>query len=105
MFMISREAMGRVMSLKDRLSDPRKTAECIPDVETMIAEKESILARAEWGSCCGNISSLVHRLEGEIQTLHNILGLLREGDSRAAAVLDDYIALIQDGYTPEPDHP
>ncbi|MFU8796563.1 MAG: hypothetical protein ACNA7X_04635 [Dehalococcoidia bacterium] len=104
MFMISKEAIARVMSLKDKLSDTHKSAECIADVENMITAKESILARAEWGSCCGNICSLVHRLEGEIQMLHAILGLLREGDSRAAAVLDDYIALIQDGYTPEPDH-
>ncbi len=104
MFMISREAIGSVMSLKDRLSDPRKMGECIPDVETMIAEKESILARAEWGSCCCNINSLVHRLEGEIQMLHTILGLLRKGDSRVATVLDEYIALIQEGYTLEPDH-
>jgi len=91
------------MSLKDRLSDPGRMAECIADVETMITEKESVLARAEWGSCCGNIRSLADRLEGEVQMLLSILGLLREGDSRAAAVLDDYIALLQDGYAPEPE--
>jgi len=104
MFMISREAMGRVISLKDRLGDPRKTAECIADVENMIAAKESMLARAEWGSCCGSICSLAPRLEHEIQMLHNILGLLKEGNAKAATVLDDYITSMQDGYTPEPKH-
>lgn len=103
MFMISKETVVRVMSLKDKLSDPRKTAECIADVENMIEAKESILARAEWGSCCGNICSLVPRIENEIQMLHTILGALRQGDTKAATVLDDYIAFMEEGYTPEPD--
>lgn len=104
MFMISREAMARVMSLKDKLGDPRERAECIADVEDMVAAKEAMLARAEWGSCCGNICSLAPRLEHEIHMLHRILAHLEEGSERAATVLDEYIALMQEGYTREPDH-
>ena len=104
MFMISTEAMSHIMSLKGKLRDPTKTADCIADVENMIATKESILARAEWGSCCGHICSLVPRLEHEIQMLHAILGHLKDDDEKAATVLDGYITLMQEGYTPEPDH-
>ncbi len=96
--------MAHIMSLKDKLGDPGKTAECIADVENMIAAKESMLAKAEWGSCCGNICSLTHRLESEIQMLQTVLGQLKDDSEKAAAILDDYIALIQESYTPEPDH-
>jgi len=104
MFIISKEAMEGVMSLKDKMADPQKKAECIADVENMIETKESLLARAEWGSCCGNICNLVPRIDNEIQMLRSILGLLREGSTQAASLLDDYIALVQEGYRPEPDH-
>jgi len=104
MFIISKEAMKGVLSLKDKMADPQKKAECIADVENMIETKESILARAEWGSCCGNICNLVPRIDNEIQMLRSILGLLREGSPQAASLLDDYVALVQEGYRPEPDH-
>ncbi|TET57947.1 MAG: hypothetical protein E3J50_00650 [Dehalococcoidia bacterium] len=104
MFIISKEAMEGVMSLKDKMADPQKKVECIADVENMIETKESLLARAEWGSCCGNICNLVPRIDNEIQMLRSILGLLREGSTQAASLLDDYVALVQEGYRPEPDH-
>ncbi|MBE9515036.1 MAG: hypothetical protein IMY79_02730 [Chloroflexi bacterium] len=104
MFMISKEAMESVMSLRGKMTDPGRKAECIADVENMIETKESILARAEWGSCCGNICNLVPRIDNEMQVLQSILGLLREDSTKAASLLDDYIALVQEGYRPEPDH-
>ena len=62
MFMISKETMDSVMSLRERIADPDKRAECIADVENMIKMKESHLARADWGTCCGNIGNLVPQI-------------------------------------------
>ena len=105
MLMISKEAMHSVMSLKEKIADPKKRAECIADVENMIKIKESHLARAEWGSCCGNIRNLASQIDGELQMLQNTLEVLRKGDStKASSLLEDYIALLKKSYTPEPEH-
>jgi hypothetical protein len=105
MFMISKEAMHSVMSLREQISDPKKKVECIADVENMIKMKESHLARAEWGSCCGNICNLASQIDSELQILHNTLEVLKKGDStKAASLVEDYIALLQKNYTPEPEH-
>jgi len=105
MFMISKETMDSVMSLREKIADPKKKAECIADVENMIKMKESHLARADWGSCCGNICNLVPQIESELQMLQNTLEALKKGDSaKASSLLEDYIALLQKNYTPEPEH-
>ena len=87
MLMISKEAMHSVMSLREKIADPKKGAECIADVENMIKMKESHLARAEWGSCCGNICNLASQIDSELQMLQNTLEVLRKGDSTKASSL------------------
>jgi len=105
MFMISKETMNSVMSLKERIADPMKRGECIADVENMIEMKESHLARAEWGSCCGNIRNLAAQIDGELQVLQNTLEALKKKDNpKASSLLEDYIALLKKNYTPEPEH-
>jgi uncharacterized protein CbrC (UPF0167 family) len=105
MFMISKETMNSVMALREKMVNPVKKAECIADLEDMIKTKESHIARADWGTCCGDICSLVPQLESEIQMLQNILEALRNGDrTKAASLLEDYISFLQKNYTPEPDH-
>jgi hypothetical protein len=105
MFMISKETMDSVVSLREKIGDPKKKAECIAEVENMIKMKESHLARAEWGSCCGNIRNLAPQIDTELQMLENTLDVLKEGDStKAASLLEDYIAFLHKNYTPEPEH-
>jgi len=105
MFMISKETMNSVMSLREKIADPEKRAECIADVENMIKIKESHLVRAEWSSCCGNICNLAPQIDSELQMLQNTLEILRKGDStKASSLLEDYIAFLQKNYSPEPDH-
>jgi hypothetical protein len=105
MFMISKETMDSVMSLREKIADPKKRAECIAEVENMIKIKESHLARADWGSCCGNICNLAPQIDSELQMLQNTLEALKKGDSaKASSLLEDYIALLQKNYTPEPEH-
>jgi uncharacterized protein CbrC (UPF0167 family) len=105
MFMISKETMNSVMALREKIADPGKRADCIADVEDMIEMKESHMARADWGTCCGDICSLVPQIESEIQMLQNILEVLRNKDHRKAAfLLEDYISFLQKNYSPEPEH-
>jgi hypothetical protein len=105
MFMISKETMNSVMSLREKIADPKNKAECIAEVENMIKMKESHLARADWGSCCGNIRNLAPQIDTELQMLQNTLDVLKEGDNtKAASLLEDYIAFLHKNYTPEPEH-
>ncbi len=105
MFMISKETINSVMALREKMADPTKRAECIAGLEDMIRTKESHLARADWGTCCGNISNLVPQIESEIQMLQNILEALENEDgTKAASLLEDYISFLQKNYSPEPDH-
>jgi len=93
------------MSLRDRISDPKKKPECIADLENMIKMKESHLARADWGACCGNIRSLAPQIDSELRMLQNTLETLKTGDNaKTRALLDEYIASLRRNYTPEPDH-
>jgi hypothetical protein len=105
MLIISKEAVHSAMSLKEKIANPEKRAECIADVENMIKTKESHIARAELASCCDNIYNLVPQIESELQMLQNILEVLRNGDStKARFLLEDYIGFLQENYSPQPDH-
>jgi uncharacterized protein CbrC (UPF0167 family) len=105
MFIISKETVDSVMSLRDKASDPGKRAECIAEVENMIKSKESHLARADWGTCCGDICSLVPQIESEIQMLNDTLAALKKEDNtKAVSLLEDYITFLQKNYSPEPNH-
>jgi hypothetical protein len=105
MFTISKETMNGVISLREKMASPKNRAESIAEMEKMINMKEAHLARADWGSCCGNIRNLSPQIETELQMLQNILRVLEEGDSaKARSLLDDYIAYLHKSYMPEPEH-
>ena len=104
MLMISKEAMESVISLRGKIADPEKKSECIADLENMITIKQSHLARADWGSCCGNVCNLAPQMDSELQMLQKILEVLKEDSTRASSLLEDYIAFLQENYRPEPDH-
>ena len=102
MLMISKEAMESVIAVKEKIAAPEKKTECIADIENMLEIKQSHLARADWGSCCGNICGLVPQIDSEIGMLENILEVLKGGDNnRAASLLEDYIVFLQKNYQPE----
>jgi hypothetical protein len=97
--------MNSVMALREKMADPKSKARSVAEVEKMIKMKEAHLARADWGTCCGNIGNLSPQLETEVQMLQNILKVLKAGESaNAASLLDDYIAYLHKNYTPEPEH-
>jgi hypothetical protein len=105
MFTISKETMNGVMALKEKMADPKNKAESVAEVEKMIKTKEAHLARADWGACCGNIRNLSPQIESELQMLQDILKVLEAGDNtKAIALLEDYITFLHQNYTPEPEH-
>ena len=105
MFMISKETMNSVMSLREKMANPKNRTECIAEVENMIKMKESHLARADWGACCGNIGNLTPQIESELQMLQSTLEALEERhNTKAIALLEHYIAFLHENYTPEPEH-
>jgi hypothetical protein len=105
MFMLSKETMNAVTSLREKMADPKNKAECIAEVENMLRMKEAHLARADWGACCGNIRNLSPQIESELRMLQETLEVLNEGDNtKAASLLEDYIAFLRKNYTPEPEH-
>ncbi len=105
MFIISKEAMDSVMSLREKISDKKKKADCLAELENMIKIKESHLERAEWSSCCSNICNLRSQMDNELQMLQNTLEILRKGDStKASSLLENYIDSLQKSYRPEPEH-
>jgi len=104
MLIIGRETMDRLMSFSASMADPNKKAGCIADLEDLIVMKESHLARAEWGSCCGNVAHLAAQIDTELTMLRAVLGSLMSGDSaKASSMFDDYIALVRRNYQPEQD--
>lgn len=105
MFIITKEAIHSVMSLREKMSDPKRRTECLADLENMIKIKESHLARAEWSSCCSNMCNLRSQIDSELQMLQNTLEVLKRGNStKAASLLEDYINSLQKNYRPEPEH-
>jgi len=104
-FIISREALNSAISLRENIADPEKKAQCVADVESMIRTKESHLARAEWGSCCGNLHNLAPQIDSELKVLQRTLEALTRADfAEAASLMDGYLALLTKNYRPEPDH-
>ena len=102
MLMISREVIESVIATKEKLANPEKKAECIADIENMIEMKQSHLWRADWGSCCGGIGSLVPQLETEIGILQETLDALKQDDSsKASSLIEDYLAFLEKNYEPE----
>lgn len=104
MLMISKEAMESILAIRQKLDHPEKRAECIADIENMIEIKQSHLWRAEWGSCCGSICNLVSQMDNEMEILQEVLNAMGVGDdSKAASLLEDYIAFLEKHY--EREHP
>ena len=102
MLIISKEAMESILSLKAKIADTARTAECIADLEKMIEVKDSHLYRADCGSCCGSICSLTYQIDNELGMLQEILGFLKEGNSKkAASLFEEYIAFLKVNYQPE----
>jgi hypothetical protein len=104
MLVISRNDMQSVIAIRRKLFDPEKKSECIADIERIVDVKQAHLWRTDSLSpCCGGtICNLTAQFQSEIEFLENVLWCLRGGNnSRAATLLEEYLAFLEKSYSSE----
>jgi hypothetical protein len=104
MLVIGRGNLESIIALKHKLCDPEKESECIGELERIMNVKQLHLWRADSLSpCCGgDICSLVPQFEAEAGILRDALDALKAGEnSKAANLLEDYLAFLQKSYRSE----
>lgn len=94
MLIISRETIDRV---KDKILNPATRLESIQDIKRMLEIKETLLWRADAGTCCDpDASKLRNLLTREVELLGKALAALEQGeDAKAISWLEDYSLLLE----------
>jgi hypothetical protein len=91
-----------IAAIKEKLANPGKKAECIADIENMIEIKQSHIWRADFGCCCGSICNISSQIGAEIEILQDALDAIKGGDdSKAAILLESYLAFMEEHYENE----
>jgi hypothetical protein len=96
--------MQTVIAIKHKLCHPEKKSECIADIERIVDVKQAHLWRADSLSpCCGGtICNLAAQFQAEIEILGDVLNGLKGGhNSKAATLLEEYLAFLQKSYKSE----
>ena len=92
MFVITRE---KIKTLKERLSDPDEAEQCLEDVKKVLEIKETLLWRAEVGSCCAG-PGLAPRLFEEVRLLEATANALKEGNiTKASLLFEDFASRVE----------
>jgi len=85
----------RVEALKERLSNPSEASQCREELKKMLGIKETLLWRADAGSCCVGCGLSTHLFE-EVQLLEAALRALEEGNgSKAASLLEEFAFQVE----------
>jgi hypothetical protein len=105
MLMVDKERVrGTIAAIKEKLANAQKKAECIADIENMIDIKQAHIWRADAGSCCGNVCNISSLIGMEIGILQDAIeAIQREDTGKAASLLENYVAFIEENYQNE--HP
>ncbi len=95
--------MQSVIAIKHKLCDPEKKSECIAEIERIMDVKQAHLWRADsLAPCCGAMCNLAAQFQAEIEILGDVLKDLKGGhDSKAATLLEEYLAFLQKSYRSE----
>jgi len=96
--------MQSVIAAKHKLCDPEKKSECIAEIERIVGVKQAHLWRADSLSpCCGGPTcNLAAQFQAEIEILGDVLKALEGGhNSKAATLLEEYLAYLQESYGSE----
>ena len=90
-----------VNAIKQKLDDFGKRQEVIDEVRRMLEIKQTLLWRAEYGTCCGSLCSITSQLTREVEVLENTLTALESGDvDRAACLLEEYNHALEENREP-----
>ena len=79
-----------VNSLKERLRNPNEASQCREELKKMLEIKETLLWRADAGSCC-SAGCTATALSRDVRLLEAALQAFEEGDaSKAAWLLEEF---------------
>lgn len=85
-----------VKATRNKLADPARTEEAIADIKKMIEIKQTLLWRADAGTCCGSLCNIASFLSREITILENALNALGKGDkAEATRSLEEYQRILE----------
>jgi hypothetical protein len=105
MLMIDKKGVREdISTVKEKLANHKKKAECITDIEKMIDMKQSHVWRADMGSCRGSICNISSQIEMEMGILQDAVEAVKGDDnSKAGLLLENYLAFMEEHY--ENEHP
>jgi hypothetical protein len=74
-----------------KLKDPLKLSEAIADIRKMVDIKQTLLWRADAGTCCGSLCDIATSLAREIALMEKALKALEKNDTTEAILeLEEY---------------
>ena len=103
MIIINRDT---VEALIKKLDDPRSDKDIYSEVNNMLEIKQTLLWRADAGTCCGSLENVASFISREVTILENILAALGRGDkSEAVRLLQEYKQILETDNEPsQPRH-
>jgi len=95
-----------VEALIKKLDDPGRDKDVSADVKNMLEIKQTLLWRADAGTCCGSLESVASFIARETIILENTLAALGRGDkSEAVRLLQEYKQILETNNEPiQPRH-
>ena len=88
----------RVKTIRNKLSNPVTIQGAVGDIKRMLEIKQSLLWRADAGTCCGNLCKINTSLAHEVTLLENALSTVANNNiAKAVRILKDYEQLLESG--------
>jgi hypothetical protein len=85
-----------IKAVRQKLAEPAQIQEARADIKKMLEIKQTLLWRADAGTCCGSLCNIATSLSREISILENALNALEKGEkSTALQSLEEYEQLLE----------
>ena len=85
-----------VKAIRQKLAEPARIREARADIKKMLEIKQTLLWRADAGTCCGSLCNIATSLSREIGILENALNALEKGEPlEAIRSLEEYQQLLE----------
>ena len=86
----------RVKAIRQKLTEPARIQEARADIKKMLEIKQTLLWRADAGTCCGSLCNIATSLSREIVILENAFNALEKGEkSKTIQALEEYEHLLE----------
>jgi hypothetical protein len=81
----------RINSTIVKIKEPVKLSEAISDIKKILEIKQTLLWRADAGTCCGSLGNIATSLAREISLIEKALKALEKNNtSEAILILEEY---------------